>query len=675
MSKCKYCGVQIIGPTPEPHVCISCYNKRAWSSSKSEQHLSNLSSNLLVDSVSCCACGQPMSILDSDDLNFCNECLKLKIECEKCEKKYVPVGLGNCPHCTTRDISTKIGSHKDNEKTNMGYKYLKKRPFPETNQSKARFTDKKALSSQKHNISPKNSEDKKYDKPNKSYKDLLKKLFSDNKSFTSSLNKTKKEKPVEKPAADYKFVKCRECGIEFVPRQQYYHTCPRCFRESFKKQLKNNDIHKNENGHKNHKLLDEYLPETSKIKNKHNDDLFNKIISSYESSIAKIIIYCVKESSIPLTSEHILHVIKGLKSDFIYNNQINSLHTYSILPNITENQFELIINSLIQKSFLIINEKSNESNIIITEAGSQFLTDSNNIFFGFNDKFTKSVVENVETEISDSINLPHRLLNDPKSINRTHIAYLLGETRDPQYVDVLCKATEDPKGNVRIAAASALGKIGEIKAENTLIKLLKDPKQQARTNAVRALGRLNSEKALPLIKNLKNDDSPYVIREVESFLSNSKKTGSSAKLVNNGKKISVKNSKETSSIEVDECSSLTKILLYDPIDDKRAQAAYSLGNKKDSKYLDVLCKATEDESANVRRLAVVALGKIEDKKAEDTFIKLLKDPEPYTRQYAIIGLGKIDSKKALPHIKELTNDSVFHVRNTAYNTLKKLNIS
>ena len=56
----------------------------------------------------------------------------------------------------------------------------------------------------------------------------------------------------------------------------------------------------------------------------------------------------------------------------------------------------------------------------------------------------------------------------------------MGETRDPDYVEVLCEATKDRDGNVRRLAASALGKIGDIKAEDALIKLLADPKPQIR---------------------------------------------------------------------------------------------------------------------------------------------------------------------------------------------------
>jgi hypothetical protein len=490
MSECKYCGKKIIGHAPEPHTCISCYNRRARSLLQSEQHSSNLASTLSVDTVECCACGKPMSILESDDLNFCNDCLKLKIECEKCGKKFVPIGSGNCPHCTSNANSLKESEHKINEKTNMGFKYLRENLSEDESSSSSRAHDKDSYS-QDQVISPPTPKNK--DSTPKSYKNLLKEPFSNNKSFSGSLNKKKKEKSVEKPSADYKFVKCRECGIEFVPREKYYHTCPRCFRNSYKKNLKSNDLSKiQRNKHKNQNLLNKNVPNQIKIKNTSND-LFNKIISSLESSVVRIILYCIKESDVSLTQEHLLQIIQGLKSDFIKNNHLDQLHSYSILPTITEKQFEHIIYSLLKKSFLII-EQSTDDYILITETGSNFLRDSNNIIFGLWNESTKIDAKNTDTVISDSINLPYRLLNDPKSANRAHIAYLLGESRDPKYVDVLCRSTKDPNGNVRRISALALTKIGEISAENSLIMLLEDPEPQVRQYAVRALGKINSRK-------------------------------------------------------------------------------------------------------------------------------------------------------------------------------------
>ncbi len=114
---------------------------------------------------------------------------------------------------------------------------------------------------------------------------------------------------------------------------------------------------------------------------------------------------------------------------------------------------------------------------------------------------------------------PDILLNDPSGTNRAHVAYLLGETRDPQYVDVLCEATKDKNANVRRLAAAALGKIGDIRAENVLIILLDDPTSGGRAYAATALGKIKSEKALIPLEKLRNDTVSYVKKAAEDAIS------------------------------------------------------------------------------------------------------------------------------------------------------------
>ncbi len=135
-------------------------------------------------------------------------------------------------------------------------------------------------------------------------------------------------------------------------------------------------------------------------------------------------------------------------------------------------------------------------------------------------KVHNSFDEYYNSNTVDNLDLQDILLNDPEGAKRAHVAYLLGETKDPKYVDVLCEATNDKDGNVRRLSASALGKIGNIKAEDALIKLLKDLKPQVRQYTVKALRKIKSEKAVEHLRNMKNDKNRYVVQEVELVLSN-----------------------------------------------------------------------------------------------------------------------------------------------------------
>jgi hypothetical protein len=92
---------------------------------------------------------------------------------------------------------------------------------------------------------------------------------------------------------------------------------------------------------------------------------------------------------------------------------------------------------------------------------------------------------------------------------RAHNAYLLGETRNPLFVEALCKATRDSDGNVRRLSASALSKIGDNRAEDVLIDLLNDDKPQVRQYAIKALGKLGSTKSLPPLDKLLDDPEIY----------------------------------------------------------------------------------------------------------------------------------------------------------------------
>ena len=113
--------------------------------------------------------------------------------------------------------------------------------------------------------------------------------------------------------------------------------------------------------------------------------------------------------------------------------------------------------------------------------------------------------------IVDNIDLEDILLNDPEGSKRAHVAYLLGETKDPKYIDILCEATKDSDGNVRRLSASALGKIGNIRAEYALIQLLNDRKTQVRQYSAKALRKIKSEKGVKHLKNIKNTKNPYLV--------------------------------------------------------------------------------------------------------------------------------------------------------------------
>lgn len=130
----------------------------------------------------------------------------------------------------------------------------------------------------------------------------------------------------------------------------------------------------------------------------------------------------------------------------------------------------------------------------------------------------------IDLIIEDVFDFHYILLNDPDSKNRAHVAYLLGETKNTQYLEILCEITNDEDGKVRRMAASALNKIGDQRAEPTLIKLLNDTDPQVRQYAAKALGNLGTSKCIKHLLNLTNDKDQYVSESAKIAISKINKT-------------------------------------------------------------------------------------------------------------------------------------------------------
>ncbi len=136
-------------------------------------------------------------------------------------------------------------------------------------------------------------------------------------------------------------------------------------------------------------------------------------------------------------------------------------------------------------------------------------------------RHTEYLEETGTLELADDVDRKSTvltLLNSSDGSKRAKAAYLLGKTKNPLFVGVLCKATEDPDGNVRRLAASALGKIGDSDAVESLTKLLADAKPQVRHYAIKALGDIGDERCVPDLRRLE-DPIPYLRRAAKTAVS------------------------------------------------------------------------------------------------------------------------------------------------------------
>ncbi len=127
-----------------------------------------------------------------------------------------------------------------------------------------------------------------------------------------------------------------------------------------------------------------------------------KLITDYESAIARIILNCVDEVYFPVSTKITMLILQGNSTPFIVKHQLNELETYSMLSNFTQNDLLQIFNTLIDVNFLKLEHQSRYSDrpvsnlrdeglnyvstLKLTSEGEEFLNDGENVYLGFLDK-------------------------------------------------------------------------------------------------------------------------------------------------------------------------------------------------------------------------------------------------------------------------------------------------
>jgi HEAT repeat protein len=108
---------------------------------------------------------------------------------------------------------------------------------------------------------------------------------------------------------------------------------------------------------------------------------------------------------------------------------------------------------------------------------------------------------------------------------------------------------------------------------------------------------------------------------------------------------------------------LINLLENDPDYGIRADAAGALGYLEDNRAFESLVRAFyEDTDWLVRFSAAVSLGNLKDLRAFDVLIKALESPEVVLQQAAIAALGEIQAIDAIPHILNFAQSEDWLVR-------------
>ena len=105
--------------------------------------------------------------------------------------------------------------------------------------------------------------------------------------------------------------------------------------------------------------------------------LIEKILSDYEQIIAKLVLFSLTERPFPLGMKKTLDVLKGNKSTFAINHELNKLHTFSALPGFTRDQLSDIMDILIHNGLVKVENLEGIEGVFpvvdITPKGMDFL--------------------------------------------------------------------------------------------------------------------------------------------------------------------------------------------------------------------------------------------------------------------------------------------------------------
>jgi ATP-dependent DNA helicase RecQ len=106
-------------------------------------------------------------------------------------------------------------------------------------------------------------------------------------------------------------------------------------------------------------------------------NLILSILADYEETIARLVLFSLKEMPFPLGVKKTIDFLKGNRSSFVINNELNKLFTFSSLPGFTRDQLSDVIDILINQEFIAVEQitvNDEEYPVLkITEKGTTYL--------------------------------------------------------------------------------------------------------------------------------------------------------------------------------------------------------------------------------------------------------------------------------------------------------------
>lgn len=127
--------------------------------------------------------------------------------------------------------------------------------------------------------------------------------------------------------------------------------------------------------------------------------IMERLIVDYESVLSRIILNCIGELSLPVSTKITMLILQGNQTPFIEKYGLDQLESFSMLSNFSQNNLLSIIESLIDKNYLKLEHVSRYSDkpvsnltdeglgyvsiLKLTDDGENFINSQKNIYFGF----------------------------------------------------------------------------------------------------------------------------------------------------------------------------------------------------------------------------------------------------------------------------------------------------
>ncbi len=88
--------------------------------------------------------------------------------------------------------------------------------------------------------------------------------------------------------------------------------------------------------------------------------LIEDLLAGYEKTIARLVLYCIYELPFPMGLKRTIDILKGNKSSFVINHELNKLETFSVLPGYTRDQLSDIIDIFINQEMIVVEKFSKD---------------------------------------------------------------------------------------------------------------------------------------------------------------------------------------------------------------------------------------------------------------------------------------------------------------------------